>query len=197
MVLVMVLCCALPAAAQGAAQGAPRADAAAKQQPAVPRPDSPIKQQLKDFERFADGALRNMYGDQAFGILQEPKAAYVPGFGVIVHVEVNLYQMRMLTPFGRPYYSEEELKTEREQKAARLKQLRVNLRELLIQEAARLAKLGSTENAALVVHLFNQRPYPEVPDQVVVSGSVPALAALEGRTPQPAELEKLVSLREF
>lgn len=192
LVLLAALCCAGPTAAQTAP---PRQQPVAAQN--APRTDSALKQQMKEFERFADGALRKMFGDQPFTILQEPKASYLPGFGLIVHAEGNLYPIRMLTPFGRPFYSDDELKVEREQKAARMKQLRISLRELLVQEAPLLAKLGSDENAALVVHLFNQRPYPEVPDQVVVTGNVRDLAALQGRKLLPAELEKLVSLREF
>lgn len=209
LVLLAALCCALPTAAQtgpprqqpAAAQTAPRADSPAEQQAAAaqagPRADSPLKQQMKEFERFADLALRKMFGNLPFTILQEPKASYLPGFGLIVHAEGNLYPMRMLTPFGRPTYSEEELKVEREQKIARIKQLRATLREMLVQEAPLLAKLGGSENAALVVHLFNQRPYPEVPDQVVVIGNLRDLAALQGRKLQPGELDKLVSLREY
>lgn len=159
--------------------------------------DSAVKQQMKEFERFADSSLREMFGDRPFVILQEPKSAYLPGYGIIVHAELNLYPMRWLNPFGSPTYSQEELKTERDQKVARARQLSVRLRELLVEEAPRLAKLGGDEHVAMVIHFFNQRQYPDVPNQVVIAGLVPELAALEGRKPPAAELDKLVSLREF
>ncbi len=158
-----------------------------------------LKRQMQEFERVLNTALRQMFDDRPFFVLQEPKSAYLPGFGVVVHAEVNLYPMRFIFPFAPDPYSERELKTEHEQKALRMKELRVRLRELLLAQTSAFSQLGGEENLAVVIHLYNARPYPEIPSQIVVQARHQALLDLreQGRKPEPAELSRVITLREF
>ncbi len=158
-----------------------------------------LKRQMQEFERVLNNALQQMFENRPFAVLQEPKSAYLPGFGLIVHAEVNLYPMRMVMPFSPAPYSETELKLERTQKLQRLKQLQDRLRELLLAESASLGQVSAEENVAVIIHLYNPRPYPEIPGQIVVQARRQALLELqgEGRKPAPAELAKVIALREF
>ena len=118
---------------------------------------------------------------------------------MVVHAEVNLYPMRFIFPFAPNPYSEKELKTEREQKGQRLKELQYKLRQLLLAQSGALTRLGAEENLAVVIHLFNSRPYPEIPSQVVLQAQRKALLELQdqGHKPEPAELARVISLRQF
>ena len=158
-----------------------------------------LKRQMQQLERALNSSLRQTFGNRPFAVLQEPKSAYLAGFGVVVHAEVNLYPMRFISPFSRDPYSEKELRTEREQKQKRLQQLQSRLRELLLTESAGLTKLGAEESLAVVIHLFNPRAYPEIPGQVVLQAQRKSLLELQdqGREPGPAELARVISLRQF
>ena len=158
-----------------------------------------LKRQMQRLERAVSTSLQQVFGNRPFAVLQEPKSVYLAGFGVMVHAEVNLYPMRFVFPFAPNPYSEKELKTEREQKRKRLKQLQSRLRELLLAESAELTQLGAEENLAVVIHLFNSRPYPEIPSQVVLQAQRKALLELQdqGHKPEPAELARVISLRQF
>ncbi len=158
-----------------------------------------LKRQMQQLELAVNASLQQMFENRPFAVLQEPKSAYLAGFGVMVHAEVNLYPMRFISPFAPSAFSEKELKTEREQKRRRLQQLQSRLRDLLLAESAGLTQLGAEENLALVIHLFNPRPYPEIPGQVVLQAQRQALLELQdgGRKPGSAGLARVISLRQF
>ena len=158
-----------------------------------------MKRQMQQLERAVNTSLQQMFENRPFAVLQEPKSAYLAGFGIVIHAEVNLYPMRFISPFARDPYSEKELKTEREQKRKRLQQLQSRLRKLLLAESAELTQLGPEENLAVVIHLFNPRPYPEIPGQLVLQAPRKALLELQGQggKPGPAELARVISLRQF
>lgn len=154
-----------------------------------------LKRQMQEVER----ALLRMFEVQSLIILQEPKSAYLPGFGIVVHAEVNLYPMRNIMPFAPQPYSEQELKTEREQKLLRLRTMQKQLQELLLAQSRLLTQVNGEENLALVIHLYNPRSYPGIPSQVVVQARRQALLSLQeqARKPGPDELAKVILVREF
>ena len=158
-----------------------------------------LKRQMQQLERAVNTSLQQAFGNRPFAVLQEPKSAYLAGFGVVVHAEVNLYPMRFISPFSRDPFSEKELKTERQQKQKRLQELQSRLRDLLLAESVGLTQLGAEENLAVVIHLFNPRPYPEIPGQVVLQAPRKALLELQdgGRKPGSAGLARVISLRQF
>ncbi len=158
-----------------------------------------LKRQMQEFERGLNQTIIQMFGTQFFVFLQEPKAAYLPGFGVVVHAEVNLYPMRFIMPFAPQPYSEQELKTEREQKLARMKVMQKGLQEMLVAQGRALGQLSGEEQVAVVIHLYNPRTYPEIPSQVILQARRQALLDLAERAgkPDPIELAKAITLREF
>jgi len=166
---------------------------------APPADNTPLKRQMQDFERALNQSIIQMFGTQFFVFLQEPKAAYLPGFGVVVHAEVNLHPMRFIMPFAPQPYSEQELKTEREQKLARMKVMQKGLQDLLLAQGRALTQLSGEEQVAVVIHLYNPRTYPEIPSQVLLQARRQALLDVREREgkPDPIELAKAINLREF
>ena len=169
--------------------------------PSAKAADNPaaLKRQMQEFERVLNQALLQMFENRPFAILQEAKSVYLPGFGIVVHTELNLYPMRWILPFSPDPYSEKELKTEREQKAERLRNLNGRLRDLLLAQSVAFSQVSAEENLAVVIHLFNPRPFPEIPSQVVALARRQALLNLQGdgRKPAPEELARAITVREF
>lgn len=155
--------------------------------------------QMQGFERSVNGMLRGMFEGNPFNLLGEARAAYLDGFGVVVSAEVNLYPSTVLGAFMSPQALQQEMKNEREQKPVRLKQLQARLRELLVSQSAALTELGPDDSLALVINLFNPRPQPDVPNQIVIQAKRQVLLNLQaqGKKPTPDELLKVVALRSF
>jgi hypothetical protein len=158
-----------------------------------------LKRQMDQFDQRLRDALLKMFEARPFVILEEPKSTYLEGFGVVVHAELNLYPVAMLSPFTSKQALDNEIKLEQEQKPLRLKELRNRLRELLVEQGTALTLLSTEENVAIVIHLFNVRPQANIPGQVVVQAKRQALLELKtrGGAPEPAALARAVSLREF
>jgi len=175
-----------------AAAPAPQAGAPGRDFAALKRQMDQGDQQLRD-------ALLKMFEARPFMILGEPKSTYLEGFGVVVHAELNLYPVAVLSPFTSKQALDNEIKLEQEQKPLRLKELRNRLREVLAEQGTALTQLSSEENVAIVIHLFNVRQQANIPGQVVAQAKRHALLELRARgaAPEPAALARVVSLREF
>ncbi len=58
-----------------------------------------MKRQIQIFETVLDTAVKQRF-EQPFLLLQEPRGAYLEGYGVVFTLEVNLYPLRLRTPFA-------------------------------------------------------------------------------------------------
>jgi hypothetical protein len=175
------------------------AAAPAPQAGAPGRDFAALKRQMDQFDQRLQDALLKMFEARPFVILGEPKSTYLEGFGVVVHAELNLYPVAVLSPFTSKQALDNEIKLEQEQKPLRLRELRNRLREVLVEQGAALTQLPSEENVAIVIHLFNVRQQANIPGQVVAQARRQALLELKARgaAPEPAALARAVSLREF
>ena len=158
-----------------------------------------LKRQMDQFDQQLRDALLKMFEARPFVILGEPKSTYLEGFGVVVHAELNLYPVAVLSPFISKQALDNEIKLEQEQKPLRLKELRTRLREMLVEQGAALTQLSSEESVAIVIHLFNVRQQANIPGQVVAQARRQALLELKARgaAPEPAALARAITLREF
>src|SRR5512140_1316566 len=88
-VLAVTLAMIVPAfsAAPGASRQNAGAQTAGAQAAAAPEAAT-VKREMNDFERNLDRSLRQLFGNRPFGILQEAKASYLPGYGALVHAEL-------------------------------------------------------------------------------------------------------------
>jgi len=97
--------------------------------------------------------------------LQNAKAAYLEGYGVVVSLEVALEPPRL--PFGGVKSPEEVRKTV----SQRRKDVIEKLTNLLKQRTPTLESLASTESVAVVLNLLNTNPAdtPDLPTQIILS----------------------------
>ena len=141
-----------------------------------------LRQQLQSFQTVLNRNIQQNF-EHPFALLQDAKGIYLPWFGVAFHMEVNLYPLRMISPFAPEPYSPEELRKAKESKLERISQLKEQLRQLLLEHAVDLGVVPGEQNVAIVVHLFNlpSERSDDLPTQLVIGASRRTLLDYQAR----------------
>ena len=127
-----------------------------------------LKGQMKVMEAVIDETIAQQFAPP-FGLLEKTKGAYVPDFGLVFGLEVNLYPLRSPTPFDARPLSKAELENARKITRQRIESIRKSLPRLLADHASSLHDLNQDQSMAVVVHLFQMETELEpLPTQVVV-----------------------------
>jgi hypothetical protein len=104
-----------------------------------------------------------------FGLLEKTKGTYLPGFGLVFSLEVNLYPLRAPNPFDMSPLSKAELDKAQKAKQERIATIKESVPRLLADHAISLRDLGSDDSVAVAVHLFEvQSGDTKFPDQLVI-----------------------------
>jgi hypothetical protein len=157
-----------------------------------------LKGQIEVFENLLNHGIQQAFGDQPFSILQDAKGSYLPGYGIAFTMEVNLHPLRLITPFDMRPYSAEELRKARDTKLARIRQLKNQLTQLLLEQGSSLNAMAPEQNIALVVHLFNlPSESADLPTQLSMSVDRRMLLDYQGRRLTAAEFQKAGTFIEF
>lgn len=178
-------------ASLGWAQSAPAASLAAAQLAA-------LRSQVQQFQALINRDLQTTL-DHPFGMLQDPKGIYLPNFGVVFHMEMNLAPMRMVSMFDVRPYTEEELQQSHGTKLQRIRELKAHLSELLRLHGAELSAVPPEQNVAVAVHLFNMpsERTEGLPTQIVIEVSRGMLADPQARIGSAEEFRKKVTFFDF
>lgn len=160
---------------------------------------SALKTQLEAFQGVVNRDIAQAFA-QPFVLLQDTKGTYLPQFGVVFHLEVNLHPLRSLNMFNLQPYTEEELQKARAAKLEKVRELKTRLSALLWEHGTELADaLPADQNVAVVVHLFNMPSEKGggLPTQVVMETSRKALVEAQAKQLPAAEFEKQQAFLEF
>ena len=129
---------------------------------------SALKAEMKVFEAVIDGTMAKTFAPP-FGLLEKTKGTYLPGFGLVFSLEVNLYPLRAPNPFDMSPLSKAELDKAQKAKHERLATIKESVPRLLADHAISLRDLGSDDSVAVAVHLFEvQSGDTKFPDQLVI-----------------------------
>ena len=129
---------------------------------------SALKAEMKVFEAVVDGTMAQTFAPP-FGLLEKTKGTYLPGFGLVFSLEVNLYPLRAPNPFNMAPLSKVELDKAQKAKLWRMAAIKESVPRLLADHAMSLRDLGSDDSVAVVVHLFEvQSGDTKFPDQLVI-----------------------------
>jgi hypothetical protein len=113
-----------------------------------------MKKDLAVFEGIVDTTIRqNLPGN--FTLLSSTKGTYLPEFGALFTLEVNLVQLRALTPFDQRPYTQKELDEASSLMVKRLATLKEVLVKVTGEYGASLQQLRADQNLAIVMHIFN------------------------------------------
>ena len=129
-----------------------------------------IKKELVVFQGIVDATLKQ-HLPGPFSLLGSTKGTYLPEYGAVFNVEVNVYQIRQLSPFDLRPLSQKELTDAYDQMLARIKTIKGLLVKTIGDHGTSLDLLKPEENVTVVAHLFAAGPDPkrEFPSQVVFS----------------------------
>jgi len=127
-----------------------------------------LKGEMKVFEAVIDGTMAQTFAPP-FGLLEKTQGTYLPGFGLAFSLEVNLYPVRVPTPFNMTPLSKAEIEKAQKVKQDRIVTVKESVPRLLADHAMSFRDLGSNDSIAVVVHLFEADPGDtKLPDQLVI-----------------------------
>lgn len=157
-----------------------------------------LRSQVQQFQEMINRDLQTAL-DHPFGMLQDAKGIYLPRFGVVFHMELNLAPMRMLSVFDIRPYTDQELQQTHDAKLQRIRELKQHFSDLLRQHGTELSALPPDQEVAIVVHLFNMpsERTEGLPTQFAVEVSGALLAGPQSQKMTAEEFRKRVSFFDF
>jgi len=127
-----------------------------------------LKAQIGVMEAVINETLAQTFAPP-FGVLEKAKGSYLPDFGVVFSLEVNLYPLRAPSPFNLRPLTQEELEKARKAKVDRIEKIKQTVPRLLADHASALRELSANDSIAVAVHLFYyQAEGDNLPSQVVM-----------------------------
>jgi hypothetical protein len=127
-----------------------------------------LKGEMKVLSAVIDEAMAQTFSPP-FGVLQKAKGTFLPDFGVVFTLEVNLYPVSFQKLLQVRPPTESELAHQLKAKKERIQTIRQMVPRLLADHARGLRDVDSDEYVAVVVQLFYvQTGTEELPTQVVV-----------------------------
>ncbi len=127
-----------------------------------------LKGEMKVMEAVIDETMAQQFAPP-FGLLEKTKGAYVPDFGLVFGLEVNLYPLRSPNPFDARPLNKAELENARRITRERIETIKKSLPRLLADHASSLRDLNQDQSMAVIVHLFHVETEGEpLPTQVIV-----------------------------
>ena len=135
-----------------------------------------LVRQMEAMERAVGRAFRSADGTKPAAV-SAARAIFLPGYGAVFSVEVNLVPTANASPFRRSY-TPAEVNAVNLRKRAALEPLRRGMRRILIAEGPSLTDLRPDLQVTLAVSLFHF-PWEDrtgLPSQVVISATRGRLA---------------------
>ena len=128
-----------------------------------------LKGQMEVFDAVVDQTMSQTF-TAPFGLLEKTQGAYLPDFGVVFSLEVNLSPMRSPNPFDPRPLTPAEIDRAEHTERERIVLLKQTIPRLLADHATGLHDLDAAAYVAVVVHLFQVETADEieVPGQLVV-----------------------------
>ncbi len=150
-----------------------------------------LKEQMTVFQNLLNRSIQQSF-EQPFSLLQDTKGSYLPNFGVVFHLEMNLHPLRLISPFDMRPYTPEELRKARADKLQRIEQLKDRLSELLLEQGGKLTALPAERRIAMAVHLFNlpSEQSEDLPTQLVIETTRQALLDAQAQRLSAKEFQK-------
>ena len=192
--------------ASGSRPAAPPPASMSRESRPAPRPAGTLPEldlralrvQLEAFQALVNRSVAQAF-EHPFTLLQDAKGSYLPRFGVVFHMEVNLHPLRLMSPFDMRPYTPEELRQARQTKLERIRELKAHLSALLLEHGTKLTEVPPDQNVAVVVHLFNlpSEQSEGLPTQVVLETTRGALLEAQARRMPVEEFQKQQVFLEF
>ena len=157
-----------------------------------------MRTQMLQFQETLNRDLQTTF-EHPFSLLQDAKGIYLPHYGLVFHMELNLAPLRPLSAFDVRPYTDQELEQARRNKLQRISELKNRLSELLRQHAVEFSAVPLEQSVAIVVHLFNlpSERTEGLPMQIVIEVPRSEMAASQGSAMSAEAFRSKVSFSDF
>ena len=112
-----------------------------------------VKRELEVFQGVIDTTVKQTISG-TFTILSSAKGLYLPEYGAVFSFEVNLYQIRHLSPFDLRPHTPKELEDAYAQMLSRIETLKSNLIRAMGEHGAALGTLRPEDHLTVVMYLL-------------------------------------------
>jgi hypothetical protein len=159
---------------------------------------SGIKKELVVFQGVVDTTVRQLFKGP-FPILGSTKGTYLPEYGAIFDLEVNLYQIRHLSPFDLRPHTNQELNEAYDAMLKRVDTLKGALIKVMGEHGPSLQQVRADDNFTVVVHIFNVEDESKrsCPSQIILKAKKSALSDYRENKLSLAELSKKIDIVQF
>ena len=157
-----------------------------------------IKKDLAVFQGVVDTTVRQNF-QGPFPILGSTKGTYLLEYGAVFNLEVNLYQIRVISPFDLRPHTEKELNDAYNSMMKRIETLKESLIKVMGEHGPSLKQLKPDDNLAVVVHLFNvenEARHP-CPSQIILKAKKSILSDYRENKFPLRELAKKIEITQF
>ncbi len=157
-----------------------------------------IKKDLVVFQGVIDTTVKQNVGGP-FPLLASTRGTYLPEYGALFNLEVNLYQIRQRSPFDLRPHTEKELNDAYNLMVKRLENLKERLVRVMGEHGASLEQLKPNDSLTVIVHLFsveNEVKKP-VPSQMILKLKKTYISDYRESRLSLADLAKKVEVVQF
>ena len=130
---------------------------------------STVKRDLAVFQGVVDTTVKQSV-QSIMPLTSSTRGVCLPEYGAVFSLEVNLYQIRPLSPFNMRPHSQQELDSAYQQLLARLESIKQNFIKVMGEHGAALGELKSQDFLTIVINLLpiDAGPGRSIPTQVIM-----------------------------
>ncbi len=131
---------------------------------------------ITDIENNFDARIQRFSVDEPLYLLGATRGIYLEGFGMLFTADIDLLPTAAISPF-HPTFTKEEKAKVRAKKLERVVKIKELAREMLIDAAAKLDKIGPDEQVAIAITLLhkNWEDTTGLPAQIITQAPRKAL----------------------
>jgi hypothetical protein len=157
-----------------------------------------IKKDLAVFQGVIDTTVKQII-QGPFSILGSTKGTYLPEYGAVFNLEVNLYQIRQLSPFDFRPHTKKELDDAHDLMMKRIVTLKEGLVKAMGEYGSSLEQLKPNDYLTVVVHLFSGEAEAKrsAPSQMILRVKKSFITDYRENKLPPGDLAKKVELVQF
>lgn len=159
---------------------------------------SSIKKDLAVFQGVIDTTVKN-YIEGPFALLGSTKGTFLPDYGAVFNLEVNVYQIRTISPFDLRPHTDKELNEAYNRMMQRIESLKGLLVKAIGEHGSSVQQLKPEDNLTLIVHFFGadgdgKRNFPS---QLVLNVKKSVIQAYRENKMSLEEMTKNVRVLQF
>jgi hypothetical protein len=171
---------------------------AAAQTAAVPVDYATVKKEIKVFEGIVDTTIKQLIGG-SFPLLSSTQGTFLADYGALFSLEVNLFQIRMISPFSPQPHTQKELDEAYALMVKRLTLAKEAMIKTIGEYGTSIQQLKPEQNLVVAMHLFqvdSQMKQP-VPGQVIFKVKRSAIDQYRQNRLPLADFAKQVEIVQF